>query len=145
MGSLGGSNPKSISLTLDPNGWEFFTATRVSKAKGSYVGTVGLVDKIAGAAAIVSKNIIAGNLGRGGMEVRVKALGVLGFYVDNLPGRNIEDMLITVERKIVPVDTVKKGEGRMDKMLLFDLEKAWGRMHLAAPWSGDLDVVLSLR
>ncbi|RPB21592.1 raffinose synthase Sip1 [Terfezia boudieri ATCC MYA-4762] len=145
MGSLGGSNPKSISLTLDPNGWEFFTATRVSKAKGSYVGTVGLVDKIAGAAAIVSKNIIAGNnLGRGGVEVRVKALGVLGYYVDNLPRRNIKDMLITVEGKVVPVDTVRKGEGRMDKMLLFDLEKAWGSMHLAAPWSGDVDVVLSL-
>lgn len=82
MGSLGDSDPKSISLTLDPNGWEFFTATRVSRAKGSYVGTVGLLDKIAGAAAVVSKKITAGNnWGRGGVEVRVKALGLLGTYI----------------------------------------------------------------
>ncbi|KAF8430254.1 glycoside hydrolase superfamily [Tirmania nivea] len=146
MGSLGDSNPKSISLTLDPSGWEFFTATRVEKAKGSYVGTVGLVDKIAGAAAVVSKNIIAGNnLGWGGVRVRVKALGVLGFYVENLPSRNIGDMLITLEGRVVPVGTVAKGKESMDKVLLFDLKKAWNSMGLTAPWSGDVDVLLRLR
>jgi len=81
MGSLGDSNPKSISLTLDQSGWEFFTATRVGRAGGTYVGTVGLVDKIAGAAAIVSKTIDPGVDGRRGrVEVRLKALGVLGAY-----------------------------------------------------------------
>lgn len=54
-------------------------------------------------------------------------------------------MLITVEGKVVEVDMVKKGEGSMDKMLLFDLEGAWNKMHMTVPWSGDVDVVLSLR
>lgn len=76
MGSLGDSNPKSISLALAPSGWEFFTATRVVRVKGSYVGTVGLVDKIAGAVAVVSKNIVSSRV-----EIRVKALGVLGMYI----------------------------------------------------------------
>jgi len=62
-----------------------------------------------------------------------------------LPERKIEDMLITVEGKVVEVDMVKKGEGSMDKMLLFDLEGAWNKMHMTVPWSGDVDVVLSLR
>ena len=69
----------------------------------------------------------------------------IGFYVQNLPQRRVRDMLITVEGRVVPADMVKKGEGSMDTMLLFDLETAWNSMNLAAPWSGEVNVVLSLR
>jgi len=71
-------------------------------------------------------------------------LECVGFYVDNLPNRKIADMLITLEGRVVPQQAVKKGEGRMDKMLLVDLEKAWDSMRLPAPGSGDVDVVLRL-
>ncbi|KAF8422526.1 hypothetical protein EV426DRAFT_606079 [Tirmania nivea] len=69
---------------------------------------------------------------------------MIGFYVENLPSKNIGDMLITLEGRVVPVGTVTKGKDSMDKML-FDLKKAWNSMGLTALWSGDVDVVLRLR
>ena len=70
---------------------------------------------------------------------------MIGFYVDNLPTRNIDRMLITVEGRVVlEEETVKKGDGGMDNILLFDLESAWASMGLTAPWSGDVDVILWL-
>ena len=67
---------------------------------------------------------------------------MIGFYVDNLPSRS--SINVTLEGQRVPVETVKKGAGNMDRLLLFDLEKAWGSMKLTAAESGVVSVVLTL-
>lgn len=87
LGKLEDTEANSISLTLQPYGWEFFTAINITDALSStgeeyQIGTLGLVDKIAGAAALVEQTIILPTRGGAGIRtkvvVKVKALGVLG-------------------------------------------------------------------
>lgn len=90
MGSLGDAEPQSISLTLEPSGWEFFTVTRVTSATSNsgeeyQVGTLGLMDKMAGSVAVIEQTVIHPEINGAGqmttVAVRLKALGVLGMFI----------------------------------------------------------------
>lgn len=80
MGALGDPEPNSISITLSPNGWEFLTAATIIPIGEHFVGTLGLMDKIAGAAAVLEQVVQLPEkaLQRASIAVRVKALGMLG-------------------------------------------------------------------
>lgn len=53
-------------------------------------------------------------------------------------------MLITINGLPVPVATIAKGEGAADRILTFDLQKAWMDMALKAGWANEVEVVLRL-
>lgn len=83
MGILGDLEPKSISITLPPCGWEFLTAARVTPLGEHFVGTLGLMDKIVGAAAVVEQVVKLPEMSvqRASIAVKVKALGKLGMLI----------------------------------------------------------------
>lgn len=79
----------TMTVTVQPNGWEFFTATRVVRARvsnepGVDLGSFGLTDKIVGAAAVLGQEVIVTSNAPGQqrvtLNVKLKALGKLGMF-----------------------------------------------------------------
>lgn len=68
-----------------------------------------------------------------------------GFYISNLASRDESRLLITLSGNPVPAETVSKGTqpGTL-RILYFDLETAWEKLSLPAPWSGEVEVKLHL-
>ena len=92
IGVLGDPEPKSISIALPPCDWEFLTAARVIPLGEHFVGTLGLMDKIAGAAAVVEQvvKLPETSVQKASIAVKVKALGKLGMNTLNI-SRKIVD------------------------------------------------------
>ncbi|KAF4449434.1 hypothetical protein F53441_7296 [Fusarium austroafricanum] len=139
-------SPESLfTISLPVRGYEILSAfplTRLSsKNHGDVlVSNLGLVGKMAGAAAIFMNDIQERENGRVMIDTRVKAFGILGIYVSTLPALAIEgDFLITIQEKVVPLHTV--AISRADNHVLeIDIGKAWKELDLESRWSNDVEV-----
>ncbi|KAF4990971.1 hypothetical protein FDECE_14195 [Fusarium decemcellulare] len=131
--------------SLPVRGYEIFSAFPLTSLSGKKHGNIqvanlGLLGKMAGAAAIFMNSIEGRENGRVMVDTRVKAFGVLGVYVSSLPVMTIEgDFLITIQEKVVPVHTVaiSKADGHV---LEIDIGRAWKEMGLESRWSNDIEV-----
>ncbi|KAI9702357.1 MAG: hypothetical protein M1836_000836 [Candelina mexicana] len=141
-----------IKLELPLRGWEILSAYPIqtfdlatNNVKSSLnVAILGLLGKMAGAAAIVSSDLYVESNGRLRILTSLKALGVLGLYVSDLAARSIEDhFLVLILGKVVPVDTVKYGD--VENVLEIDVERAWKVMELNSGWSNEVGVEIFIR
>lgn len=72
-----------IAGSLDVRGYEIFTAFPAIPLKGAdhgeiWVASLGLVDKMTGSVALISSSIALKENGRVSVDVKLKALGVVG-------------------------------------------------------------------
>ncbi|TLS24048.1 hypothetical protein PpBr36_08589 [Pyricularia pennisetigena] len=115
-----------IEIGLEEGGFELFTAYPITKLGGLAVATLGLVGKMASAAALsrVSYSEYLGDHGPAGVEMSVslKALGTLGIFARS---SNLEDTRTVAVKSIVAMDkpvsnphtfssTGSQGEIRLD-------------------------------
>jgi hypothetical protein len=133
---------------LPVRGWNILSATPVvehsddAQAHGPLaLSNLGLIDKMTGAAAIVStetkpqgKRLL--------VEARLKALGTLGLYISTLDKLTVEDdFMITILGQAIPAHTVTKGTAKgEEKVLRVDLETAWKELGLQSRWANELVV-----
>lgn len=138
-----------VAVTLEDKGWEMLSSYPIHtfdlhKDQTSHVAVLGLVDKITGAAAVVSQDIYLEENGRLRFQIALKAMGVLGIYVSNLEEKTVDDSFMIMFLKTpVPRHTVKKSKN--GKVLEVDLETAWKELKLRPGWSNELhlDVLMS--
>lgn len=142
-------NPTSmISITLEGGGkgWDILTAYpcyQFTWKKGSTgVSVLGLLEKMTGVAGLVRSEVyVESNRGLR-VDVRLKALGVLGVYFSELPGWDIDDyFMVLLAGRAVPRKTVRKEDG---KVLAIDVKEAWEGMGLKAGWGNEVDVSILL-
>ncbi|KAJ4314442.1 hypothetical protein N0V84_008905 [Fusarium piperis] len=131
--------------SLPVRGYEIFSAfplTSLSSKKhgAMLIANLGLLGKMAGAAAIFMGSVEERENGRVMLDTRVKAFGVLGVYISSLPAMTIDgDFLITIQEKVIPVHTasISKTDGHV---LEIDIGRAWKEMGLESRWSNDVEV-----
>ncbi|KAF4963939.1 hypothetical protein FSARC_8074 [Fusarium sarcochroum] len=146
------SNPTTVggmeslfTASLPVRGYEILTAFPLTGLAGKkqddvFVSNLGLLGKMAGAAAIFMNNIEERENGRVMIDTRVKAFGILGIYVSTLPSLTIEgDFLITIQEKVIPLRTVAISKAD-DHVLEIDIGKAWKELGLESRWSNDVEV-----
>ncbi|MCJ1353398.1 MAG: hypothetical protein MMC33_003384 [Icmadophila ericetorum] len=145
-----------VSLMVDTKGWEILSAYPLqsfklpdggkSKIKVVKTACVGLLGKMTGAAAIASSGVLYTTEEHGKLHVAIalKALGLLGVYISDLPRRSLDDeFLILCQGKVIPPHTVKKSS-TVDNLLEIDIERAWKEMKLVSGWSNEARVDLYL-
>ncbi|CAG8978652.1 hypothetical protein HYALB_00011748 [Hymenoscyphus albidus] len=139
-----------LQITLGIRGYDILSAYPLrgfvdeAKEETTWIANLGLLGKMAGAAAVVENKLTKLENGKIVLETHLKALGVLGVYISTLPTFNWEDrLMITILGKPVPVHTV--GVSSVDEHVLeVDVEKAWGEMGLRPGWSNEVGVKLDL-
>ncbi|KAL8304810.1 hypothetical protein RB597_004159 [Gaeumannomyces tritici] len=140
------SLPSTLSVSLEERGYEILTAfslsTFVSPSGAQlYVAPLGLLGKMAGAAALVSSDIELEN-GRVILDIRVKALGTIGVYISRLPEIDIgDDSIAMIQGAVIPQETVAVSE-QDDHVLAVDLATAWFKMGLDNGWSNEVQLML---
>ena len=143
---LNAENPV-ISLEVEVKGYEILSAYPLLALPSSIpdniikVAVLGLLGKMTGAAAVVGSETRMEEKGRVRVEVALKALGLLGVYVSSLGGGGksvVDDVLVMVQGKVVPVHTVRIQE--QAPVLEVDVERAWDEMGLEAGWSNEVRV-----
>ena len=135
-----------IHVSLGVRGYDILSAYPLrgfvdeKKNETTWVANLGLLGKMAGAAAIVDNKIIKLENGRIVIDTNIKALGVLGLYISILPGISWQDsMIITILGMVVPMDTIKISE--VDRHVLeIDIQRAWKEMELESGWSNEVEV-----
>ncbi|KAM0442483.1 hypothetical protein ACHAQK_004176 [Fusarium lateritium] len=134
-----------LTMSLPVRGYEILSAfplTRLSgkKHEDALVSNLGLLGKMAGAAAVFMNDIQQHENGRVLIDTRIKAFGTLGIYVSTLPNMTIEgDFLITIQEKVIPLHTV--AISKIDNHVLeIDIGKAWKELDLESRWSNDVEV-----
>ena len=135
-----------IHISLGVRGYDILSAYPLrgfvspTSSTTTWIANLGLLGKMAGAAAIVNNNITMLENGRIVIDTHLKALGVLGLYVSNLPSISWEkEMMIMILGKVIPVETVRKSE--VDEHVLeIDVERAWHEMELESGWSNEVEV-----
>ncbi|KAL5615024.1 hypothetical protein BROUX41_005089 [Berkeleyomyces rouxiae] len=140
------SHPSSVfGVSLDVRGYEILTAYQLSSFKGRQdtavdVATLGLLDKMTGAAAVLSNSIIQLGTGRVHIEVFIKALGMLGIYISKLPHMSIDKhFLVIMMGQVIPSHTVSISNVNPN-ILEIDVEGAWKEMELRSGWSNEVQV-----
>ncbi|ROT39552.1 raffinose synthase Sip1 [Sodiomyces alkalinus F11] len=143
-----GPGSSSLAVSLDIRGYDIFTAypltTLVREAKGEvlYAANLGLLGKMAGAAAIVSSGLAFETDGRVQLRTSLKALGVLGVYLSALPELTIaDDFIATIQGRVIPVHTVSVSAADAH-VLEIDVEKAWNEMALHPGWSNEVEITV---
>jgi hypothetical protein len=106
----------------------------------TWIANLGLLGKMAGAAAIVDNKITKLENGRIVIDTNLKALGLLGLYISTLPSISWEHaMMITILGKVIPVGVIKVSE--VDEHVLeIDVERAWKELDLESGWSNEVEV-----
>lgn len=140
------SHPSSkITVSLDVRDYEIFTAYALSPFESDSLGRVqvanlGLIEKMTGAAAIVSSESDLLENGRVLVDTRLKALGVLGIYISKLPEMSLEaDFMATIQGQVIPPHTVSVNK-TSSSILEIDIEKAWKELDLKPGWSNEVEV-----
>ena len=152
------------SLSLEQRGWEILTSYPLKSVSGGEqsadVTPLGLLGKMTGAAALVRYAVGSVKPDRMRIEVVTKALGnlgkrfltftllvetksvvLIGIYISNLPEKTIdEDFLVYLNSLVVPRYTVRKS----GKVLEVDIETAWKKLGLRAPWNNEITVQVSM-
>lgn len=106
----------------------------------TWIANLGLLGKMAGAAAIVDNKIIKVENGKIVIDTNIKALGQLGVYISTLPDTSFEEsIIITILGQVIPVHTVKVSEADVH-ILEIDVERAWKEMELDSGWSNEVEV-----
>ncbi|KAI0837180.1 glycoside hydrolase family 36 protein [Hypoxylon sp. FL0890] len=137
----------NLAVSLDVGGYDIFTAFPVtqytSETNGKiHVANMGLIEKMTGAAAIVTYQSELLHNGRVFLDTRLKALGVLGIYISSLPDMSIErDFMVTIQGQPIPPHTVTVNTVD-DHVLNIDIETAWKEMGLEAGWSNEVEIKL---
>ncbi|PVH88182.1 glycoside hydrolase family 36 protein [Cadophora sp. DSE1049] len=135
-----------VTISLGVRGYEIMSAYPLrgffdeKKKETSWVANLGLLGKMAGAAAVVANHITKLENGKIVIDTNIKALGVLGLYISNLPTLSYKDnMMITIQGKVLPVHTVEIS--KVDEHVLeVDVETAWKELDLEAGWSNEVEV-----
>ncbi|KAI0200850.1 glycoside hydrolase family 36 protein [Astrocystis sublimbata] len=134
-----------LGVRLDFRGYDILTAYPVtqldSETNGKIsVASLGLIDKMTGAAALIEKSIELLATGRILSVIRLKALGTLGMYISDLPSMSIErDFMVTIQDLPIPPETVAI-DPRDGHVLGIDIQKAWKDMKLSSGWSNEVEV-----
>lgn len=139
-----------ISLEVEVKGYEILSAypllvlpnpqARGPDSSSAKVAVLGLLGKMTGAAAVIkSETRLEGN-GRVCVEVTLKALGTLGIYVSSVHGKSVEDVMVMISEKVVPMHTVTIAQ--QAPVLEVDVEAAWNEMELEAGWSNEVRVLV---
>ncbi|KAI0545528.1 raffinose synthase Sip1 [Xylaria curta] len=139
--------PQTIRLgvTLEAGGHDVFTACPVTQFDSETNGRIstaslGLIDKITGTAAIIENHFEFLATGRVLSVTRLKALGILGLYISDLPHMSIErDFMVTIQGLPIPADTVAIDQ-KDNHVLSIDIQKAWTDMDLSSGWSNEVEV-----
>jgi hypothetical protein len=140
------SHPGSrLAVSLDVRDYEIFTAYPLSPFESDRLGRVqvanlGLIQKMTGAAAIVSSDSDYLENGRVLLHTRLKALGVLGIYISKLPELSLDDdFMATIQGQVIPRHTVSinKASG---SILEIDVERSWNELGLKPGWSNEVEV-----
>ncbi|XMA11985.1 hypothetical protein WAI453_004776 [Rhynchosporium graminicola] len=135
-----------VPVSLGVRGYEIMSAYPLrgfydeGKKETMWIANLGLLGKMAGAAAVVGNKIEKLENGKVVVDTNIKALGVLGIYISTLPTLSWKDnTLIAIEGKVIPLHTVTASE--VDKHVLeIDIETAWEEMDVQAGWSNEVEV-----
>jgi hypothetical protein len=127
------------------------------KNETTWIANLGLLGKMAGAAAIVDNRITKLENGRISIDTDIKALGTLGMqpffststqkltsflglYISTLPQISFKhSLMITIQGKVLPVHTISISKVS-EFVLEIDVEKAWAEMELESGWSNEVEV-----
>lgn len=145
-----------VDLALEVKGWNILTAyplllhttpssTSTTDPKtATSIAILGLLGKLTGACAVVGTPALE-QQPNGSLKIvtTLKALGVLGVYISNLPGLGEweDHVLVMIRDRAVPVGTVKVADAN-EKVLEIDVEAAWKEMGLVAGWGREVEVVV---
>ncbi|KAF7887994.1 uncharacterized protein EAF01_011148 [Botrytis porri] len=106
----------------------------------TWVANLGLLGKMAGAAAIVSTKMTKSENGKILIDTNIKALGTLGIYISTLPDVSYEEtLLVTILGKVVPLHTVSISKTD-SHVLEIDILAAWKELELSGGWSNEVEV-----
>ncbi|KAI0389562.1 glycoside hydrolase family 36 protein [Xylariaceae sp. FL0594] len=139
------SEAARLVVSLDVGGYDILTAYPITEFESETNGKIstaslGLIDKMTGAAAILSSSFELLPTGRIASATRLKALGTLGVYISSLPTMFIErDLMVTIQSQPVPLHTVSVDE-RDARVLAVDVEAAWKEMGLSSGWGNEVEV-----
>ncbi|EME48995.1 glycoside hydrolase family 36 protein [Dothistroma septosporum NZE10] len=133
-----------VGLELEAQSWEILSAyaLRHFEVRKESVGIaiMGLLGKMTGSAAVTGLDMYVEDNGRLRIWTSLKALGVLGLYISDLPKRKIEDeLMIMIFGKPIPIGAVRKSEAD-ERMLEIDVEKAWNESGEDAGWSNEVSI-----
>ncbi|KAL3474639.1 hypothetical protein BJX99DRAFT_248132 [Aspergillus californicus] len=138
----------TFSVTLQKRGWEIVTAypaysfTVKDNPAPTQLAVLGLLGKMTGVAALVGSDIYVESNGRLRITVGLKALGILGIYISDLPQWDVDaHFMIMISGKPVPRKTVWIEDG---KILAVDIAQAWSEMGLQAGWGNEVLVSVLL-
>ena len=151
-----------VHLTLETKGYDILTAYPVhtfflsQEAEGEAssssslsppsisISPLGFLGKMTGAAALTSISLALTEqppqYRRLHAQISLKALGVLGVWIQDLLERKVEDMMVVIRGQAVPVECVSKGaeEGEEQSVLKIDVERAWREMMLKPGWGNEI-------
>ncbi|KAL5341340.1 glycoside hydrolase superfamily [Aspergillus crustosus] len=140
----------AVSISLPEKQWEVLTAYPLQSfhVKNSTIPTqvsiLGLLGKITGVAALIATDIEIESNGRLRIDVALKALGVLGFYLSDLDRWNVDaNVMVMILGRPVPRQSVWK-RGGDGAVLAVDVGEAWEIMGLRAGWSNEVRVSVFL-
>jgi len=138
-----GGQQAMVGIALETQGWDILTAYALRKfeVKGKPISVtmMGLLGKMTGSAAVTGCDIYVESNGRLRVWVSLKALGVMGLYVSDLPSRKIEELMVMIYGKAIPAHCVRKNEV-CNKVLEVDVETAWKESGEKAGWSNEVSV-----
>ncbi|KAI1342784.1 raffinose synthase Sip1 [Xylariaceae sp. FL0016] len=140
------SSPNALlKIALDLHGCDILTAYTVTQFESEtngriYAANLGLVDKMTGAAAIVTNHFELLPTGKVFVDARFKALGIFGLYVSSLSDMSVDrDFMVTIQGLPIPFHTVTL-DPRDSCVLNIDIETAWREMELSSGWSNEVEV-----
>ncbi|KAI0976809.1 raffinose synthase Sip1 [Xylaria arbuscula] len=142
------SRKACLGVTLEVGGYDIFTAYPTTELDTETNGRItitplGLIGKMTGAAAIISNHFEFLPTGKVFSITRLKALGILGLYISDLPHMSIErDFMITIQGQPIPLKTVTV-DHRDSHVLAVDIQKAWSELGLSSGWSNEVEVKIS--
>ncbi|TVY71546.1 putative galactinol--sucrose galactosyltransferase [Lachnellula suecica] len=114
------------------------------KNETTWLANLGLIGKMAGAAAIVDNRITKLENGKIVIDTNLKALGILGIYISTLPKISWKDTtIIMILGKVIPVHTVTISKSD-EHVLEIDVEAAWKELDLESGWSNEVEVKIYL-
>ncbi|KFZ08038.1 hypothetical protein V501_06122 [Pseudogymnoascus sp. VKM F-4519 (FW-2642)] len=143
-----------IYASLDVRGYDILSAfplrgfVRPSSKENDtlWVASLGLLGKMSGAAAVVSSEMTLLETGRIEIVSSLKALGVWGVYLSNLPSLqpSLESsILVTILGQVIPFAAVSIS-AHSPNVLEIDTQRAWTELGLKAGYSNEVQVKLSI-
>ncbi|KFX96760.1 hypothetical protein V490_03157 [Pseudogymnoascus sp. VKM F-3557] len=141
-----------IYASLDVRGYDILSAfplrgfVRPSSEETLWVASLGLLGKMSGAAAVVSSEMTLLETGRIEIVSSLKALGVWGIYLSNLPSLqpSLESsILITILGQVIPFPAISINK-HSPHVLEVDILRAWTELGLKAGYSNEVQVKLSI-